>query len=84
MKGPHEREVEHNLDEEICQAWISGKLGVPFIDANMISLKQTGYLSNRGRQNVVSYFVHDLKQDWRFAASYLESVLVDMMFIVIG
>ena len=77
LKGPHEREVEHNLDEEICQAWISGKLGVPFIDANMISLKQTGYLSNRGRQNVVSYFVHDLKQDWRFAASYLESVLVD-------
>lgn len=77
LNGPHEREIYDNLDEKICDNWINGKTGQPFIDANMVCLKQTGYLSNRGRQNVVSYFIHELKQDWRFAASYLESILVD-------
>ena len=26
------------------------------VNANMIELKSTGWMSNRGRQNVVSYF----------------------------
>lgn len=77
LKGPHDRETYNDLDEELCNKWINGKTGQAFIDANMICLKQTGYLSNRGRQNVVSYFIHELKQDWRFAASYLESMLID-------
>ena len=77
LGGPHKREVPSNLNEEICENWINAKTGVPFIDANMLCLKQTGYLSNRGRQNVVAYFIHELKQDWRFAAAYLESMLVD-------
>ncbi|NQY78878.1 MAG: DASH family cryptochrome [Candidatus Caenarcaniphilales bacterium] len=77
LNGPHEREVYNELDEDLCSKWINGKTGQAFIDANMICLKQTGYLSNRGRQNVVAYFIHELKQDWRFAASYLESMLVD-------
>jgi deoxyribodipyrimidine photo-lyase len=34
-----------------------------FINANMIELKQTGFMSNRGRQNVASYFVTN--SDWR-------------------
>jgi deoxyribodipyrimidine photo-lyase len=34
-------------------------------------------MSNRGRQNVASYFVHDLGMDWRWGASYFESQLID-------
>ena len=34
-------------------------------------------MSNRGRQNVASYLVKDLKQDWRFGAAYFEQELID-------
>jgi deoxyribodipyrimidine photo-lyase len=30
---------------------------------NMIELKQTGFMSNRGRQNVASYFCNELNMD---------------------
>lgn len=59
------------------QNWIDGKTGVDFVDANMIELKLTGFMSNRGRQNVASYFCNDLKLDWRLGASYFEQQLID-------
>lgn len=57
--------------------WIVGETGNPFIDANMRELALTGFMSNRGRQNVASYFVKDLKQDWRIGAAYFEQQLID-------
>ena len=57
--------------------WINGQTGVPFIDANMMELKLTGFMSNRGRQNVASYLCNDLKVDWRYGAAYFEQQLVD-------
>lgn len=57
--------------------WIAGKTGEPFIDANMIELKLTGFMSNRGRQNVASYLCNDLKIDWRYGAAYFEQQLID-------
>jgi deoxyribodipyrimidine photo-lyase len=59
------------------QDWIDGKTGVDFIDANMKELKLTGFMSNRGRQNVASYLCNDLKLDWRYGASYFEQQLID-------
>ncbi len=59
------------------QDWIHGTTGVDFVDANMRELKQTGYMSNRGRQNVASYLCNDLKLDWRYGASYFEQQLID-------
>ena len=59
------------------EAWINGKTGVDFVDANMIELKLTGFMSNRGRQNVASYFCNDLKLDWRLGAAYFEQQLID-------
>lgn len=59
-------------------AWIAGRTGAPFVDASMRELSATGYMSNRGRQNVASFLVHDLEiPDWRIGAEYFESVLVD-------
>lgn len=57
--------------------WINGTTGVPFIDANMIELKLTGFMSNRGRQNVASYLCNDLCLDWRYGAAYFEQQLID-------
>ncbi len=59
------------------QAWVSGTTGNRFIDANMRELLLTGFMSNRGRQNVASYFVHELGLDWRLGAQYFEESLVD-------
>jgi deoxyribodipyrimidine photo-lyase len=57
--------------------WVNGETGVDFIDANMIELKRTGFMSNRGRQNVASYLCNDLKMDWRYGAAYFEEQLID-------
>jgi len=63
--------------QSILNDWINGQTGVDFVDANMIELKQTGFMSNRGRQNVASYLCNDLKLDWRYGASYFEQQLID-------
>ena len=64
-------------NESKWEAWVSGNTGIPFVDANMRELAQTGFMSNRGRQNVASYLVKDLGQDWRRGASYFEHQLID-------
>lgn len=65
------------IDEAKLQAWKDGQTGIPFIDANMRELKLTGFMSNRGRQNVASYLVHVLNCSWRWGAEWFESQLVD-------
>ena len=59
------------------QNWIDGNTGIDFVDANMIELKLTGFMSNRGRQNVASYLCNYLKLDWRLGAAYFEQQLID-------
>lgn len=66
---------EHN--ERIFKQWVNGETGQDFVDANMLELKHTGYMSNRGRQNVASYLCHDLNIDWRYGATYFEQQLID-------
>ena len=67
--------VQH--DEEAFHRWAQGRTGERFIDANMRELNETGYMSNRGRQNVASYLTRTLKCDWRKGAEYFERLLVD-------
>ena len=64
-------------DERLFSIWAEGRTGVPFIDANMRELNATGYMSNRGRQNVASFLVRDLNVNWQMGAEYMESLLVD-------
>jgi len=69
------KEWDNNLEH--FRRWKEGKTGIPFIDAHMRQLNQTGYMSNRGRVNCASYFVHDLKMDWTWGSAYFESKLID-------
>jgi len=64
-------------DPEAFSRWCLGETGHPFIDAGMRELAATGYLSNRMRQNVASYLIHDLACDWRAGAAWFESCLID-------
>jgi deoxyribodipyrimidine photo-lyase len=64
-------------DKNLFFKWTNGLTGIPFVDANMRELNQTGFMSNRGRQNVASFLVNDLGIDWRWGAAYFESMLID-------
>lgn len=65
------------LDKDKWENWKNGTTGQPFIDANMRELKATGFMSNRGRQNVASFWVHEYAQDWRYGAAHFEEQLID-------
>lgn len=77
LQGIKDREEKWSTDEDIFWKWANGETGIPFIDANMRELNQTGFMSNRGRQIVASFLVNDLKIDWRWGAMYFESKLID-------
>lgn len=64
-------------DKQDFENWKEGKTGLAFVDANMLELKNTGFMSNRGRQNVASFLTKDLKINWQWGASYFESQLID-------
>lgn len=57
--------------------WCVGETGFPFVDANMKEMNATGWMSNRGRQNVASFLAKDMEIDWRWGAEYFEYMLID-------
>jgi|GEM_PF-75737 len=58
-------------------AWHKGETGVPLNDASMQELIQTGYTTNRARQNVASLLAKGLALDWRLGATIYEHYLLD-------
>ncbi len=64
-------------DRALFEKWKMGQTGVPFVDANMREIAATGFMSNRGRQNVASFLAHDLGIDWTWGAAWFESLLID-------
>ncbi|WP_317132015.1 DASH family cryptochrome [Pareuzebyella sediminis] len=62
---------------KIQEQWVTGTTKKPFVDANMKEIARTGWMSNRGRQNVASYWAKSMHQDWRVGAAYFESMLID-------
>nr|XP_060638616.1 cryptochrome DASH-like [Anolis sagrei ordinatus] len=76
-RGLQDKDISWKKDPKLFDAWKEGKTGVPFVDANMRELAMTGFMSNRGRQNVASFLTKDLGLDWRMGAEWFESLLVD-------
>jgi deoxyribodipyrimidine photo-lyase len=62
---------------ERFKKWCLGNTPYPLVNACMHELKQTGYLSNRGRQIVASCLVNELAVDWRYGAAWFEEQLID-------
>jgi deoxyribodipyrimidine photo-lyase len=73
------KEINYNFrnDKKILDEFFSANTKVHLIDASINELKTTGWLSNRNRQIVASYFVKNLGLDWRYGAAFFESFLVD-------
>lgn len=76
-KGIQGKAVVWKKDKRVFEKWRMGETGIPLIDANMKELLATGFMSNRGRQNVASFLVKDLQIDWRWGAAWFESQLID-------
>jgi deoxyribodipyrimidine photo-lyase len=77
LKGILKTDYDWRSNPNLINTWINGETASDFVNANMIELKETGWMSNRGRQNVASYFAKELKLDWRIGAAYFESLLID-------
>ena len=77
LEGILNKKYEWSTNKKQKDKWINGETRSDFVNANMIELKETGWMSNRGRQNVASFFAKELKLDWRIGAAYFESMLLD-------
>lgn len=64
-------------DPAAFKRWCSGNTGHAFIDAGLNELVLSGYVSNRIRQNMASFLIHDLACDWRAGAAWFEANLID-------
>lgn len=64
-------------DEVVFSQWKDGKTDSDLINACMLQLKNTGFLSHKGRQLVSSYLVNDLEVHWRMGAAYFQHILID-------
>lgn len=72
-----ERPINWQNDEKEIEAWKQGQTGIPFVDAGIRELRETGYMHNRLRQNVASFLTKHLMADWRIGASFFRKHLLD-------
>ena len=62
---------------KFIKAWKDGITGYPLVDASIRAVKKTGWINFRMRAMVVSFFVHNLDQDWRDGAYFLAKQFLD-------
>jgi deoxyribodipyrimidine photo-lyase len=77
LGGILNKEYNWERSKEKLNRWIKGETPEPFVNANMKELALTGWMSNRGRQNVASFWAKEWQQDWRYGAAYFENLLLD-------
>lgn len=65
------------VPDALFQAWCNGNTGFPIVDAAMICMNRTGWMHNRLRMIVASFFCKDLLGDWRVGERYFASRLID-------
>lgn len=77
LNGINNKSYEWKNDPAVLEKWTGATTEYSFVNANMIELAQTGFMSNRGRQVVASYWSRENQQDWRVGAAYFQSLLID-------
>ncbi len=63
--------------DALFAAWAQARTGYPLVDAAMQQINQTGYMHNRLRMVVASFFTKDLGLDWRLGEAYFALHLND-------
>ncbi|KAK1436381.1 hypothetical protein QVD17_02160 [Tagetes erecta] len=65
------------IDEDYFKTWRQGRTGYPLVDAGMRELWATGWLHDRIRVVVSSFFVKVLQLPWRWGMKYFWDTLLD-------
>ena len=66
-----------NLQGEHLEAWQKGQTGIPFVDAGMRELWQTGFMHNRVRMVTGSFLVKNLRVHWHHGERWFWDTLID-------
>ena len=64
-------------EETLLRAWQRGGTGIPFVDAGMRELWQTGWMHNRVRMVTGSFLVKNLLLHWHHGEAWFRDCLVD-------
>lgn len=65
------------FDKEKYERFINAKTGVPIVDAGIKELLTTGYMHNRVRMIVASFFTKDLLLPWQKGEAFFAKYLLD-------
>jgi len=71
------KKIKWKHSESMFRKWCDGKTGVPFVDAGMRQLNETGWMHNRLRLITSNYLTMVLKIDWKKGEKYFAQKLVD-------
>lgn len=69
--------ISWSTNEDHYLAWCEGKTGYALVDAGMRELNATGFMHNRVRMVVASFFTKHLLLDWRWGEAYFARKLLD-------
>ncbi|MGM0623255.1 MAG: FAD-binding domain-containing protein [Campylobacterota bacterium] len=75
--GLKKTRFDYFRDEERIDRFFEAQNGVAIIDAALRQLHATGWLSNRNRQLVASYFIKNLGFNWICLAKHFQDHLID-------
>lgn len=64
-------------DKRAFAMWSRGETGIPFVDAGMRQLNDTGWMHNRARMVVASFLTKNLLINWQWGERYFAERLVD-------
>jgi deoxyribodipyrimidine photo-lyase len=64
-------------DARVLRAWQQGRTGVPIVDAGLRQLWASGWMHNRVRMVVASFFCKNLRFHWTHGARWFWDTLVD-------
>ena len=74
---PKYDKIRWSYNTRYFEAWKKGKTGFPIVDAGMRELNTTGYMHNRARLIVASFFIKTLLLDWKQGEKYFATKLTD-------
>lgn len=72
-----DKKINWSYNDDDFKAWMTGKTGVPLVDAAMRSLNTTGFMHNRLRMVTAMFLTKDLLIDWRLGERYFMQQLID-------
>jgi len=70
-------QIRNQADQKIIDDFFNAKTGIPYIDACMICLKNTGWINFRSRACMVSYICNTMLQPWQSISHKLACLFTD-------